>query len=73
MARGLSRDGAFEISERTVPGPVGAPDISLLICRPAGVTGPLSAIYHSHGGGMIIGDNRTGVVEVLRRLHRNGS
>ena len=30
----LSRDGAFEITERQVPGPAGAPDVPLLICRP---------------------------------------
>lgn len=57
----LSRDGAFEVEERTVPGP---PGVSLLICRPAGVT-PLGAIYHTHGGGMIVGDNRTGMAEML--------
>jgi acetyl esterase/lipase len=61
----LRRGGAFEISERLVPGPAGAPDVSLLICRPAGVTTPLSAVYHTHGGGMIIGDNRTGVLPLL--------
>jgi acetyl esterase/lipase len=46
-----------------VPGPQGEPDISLLICRP---TAPASAgarpvIYHVHGGGMVIGNNRVGV------------
>lgn len=61
----LRRGGAFEVSERSVPGPIGAPDVSLLICRPTGATTPRPAIYHSHGGGMIIGDNRTGVVEML--------
>lgn len=58
----LSRDGAFEVEERTVPGP---PGVSLLICRPAGVTTPLGAIYHTHGGGMIVGDNRSGMAEML--------
>ncbi|MFI0355994.1 alpha/beta hydrolase [Actinomadura sp. 9N407] len=61
----LRRDGAFEVEERNVPGPAGAPDISLLICRPAGATAPLGAVYHSHGGGMVLGDNRSGVVEIL--------
>src|SRR5690242_2813428 len=61
----LRRDGAFDVSARSVPGPVGAPDISLLICRPTGTTTPRPAVYHSHGGGMILGDNRTGVAEVL--------
>ena len=61
----LSRDGAFAITERQVPGPQGAPAISLLIARPTGVTAPTAAIYHIHGGGMIMGDNRTGLPLVL--------
>ncbi|MFL6000247.1 MAG: alpha/beta hydrolase [Streptomyces sp.] len=60
----LTLDGFFEVEDRSVPGPAGAPEISLLICRPAG---PGSAgtgrpvIYHVHGGGMILGNNRVGV------------
>jgi acetyl esterase/lipase len=61
----LSRDGAFDVEERLVPGPAGAPDVSLLVCRPTGSTTPLAAVYHTHGGGMIIGDNRTGILEML--------
>ncbi|MFE3827933.1 alpha/beta hydrolase [Streptomyces sp. NPDC059092] len=66
----LRRDGAIEWEERTVPGPPGEPDISLLICRPAG-TGPsaaspgLPALYQIHGGGMILGNNRTGLENAL--------
>src|SRR5690242_7202862 len=38
----LTLDGAFEAEDRTVPGPQGAPDVSLLICRPtAPATGAL--------------------------------
>lgn len=60
----LTLDGFFEVEDRSVPGPAGAPEISLLICRP---TGPATAgtgrpvIYHVHGGGMILGTNRVGV------------
>ena len=36
----LRRGGAFEVTERLVPGPAGAPDVSLLIGRPTGVPGP---------------------------------
>jgi acetyl esterase/lipase len=69
----LRRGGAIEFEERTVAGPPGEPDISLLICRPAGTgarsgTGPvaaLPAVYHMHGGGMIMGDNRTGLEAIL--------
>jgi acetyl esterase/lipase len=76
----LQRDGAYEVSTRLVPGPAGAPDIELLICLPVrtvgsaqrdgsaggtGVTAPVPAIYHIHGGGMVLGDNRTGVTGML--------
>ena len=61
----LSRDGAYDVEERTVPGPDGAPDISLLICLPKDAPAPTPAIYHVHGGGMIVGDNRFGLPEML--------
>lgn len=61
----LSRDGRFTITERSVPGLDGDPDISLLICTPAHPTTTLGCVYHTHGGGMIIGDNRTGLIEML--------
>ncbi|GAA4082044.1 alpha/beta hydrolase [Streptomyces shaanxiensis] len=59
----LTMDGFFEVEDRTVPGPEGAPEISLLICRPAAPAdaGPRPVIYHIHGGGMVIGNNRVGV------------
>ncbi|MFF6947073.1 alpha/beta hydrolase [Streptomyces iakyrus] len=59
----LTMGGAFEVEDRQVPGPQGEPDISLLICRPAaaGSAGPRPVIYHVHGGGMVIGNNRVGV------------
>ncbi|MBE1537280.1 alpha/beta hydrolase [Actinomadura algeriensis] len=60
----LARDGAFTIEERAVPGPDGAPDVSLLICRPSSPV-PTPAIYHTHGGGMVLGNNRMGLVEML--------
>lgn len=55
----IRRGGAFEISERQVPGPPGGPGLSLLICRPASVPRPFPVIYNAHGGGMVTGDNRT--------------
>jgi acetyl esterase/lipase len=62
----LKLDGAFEVEERSVPGPVGAPEISLIVCRPAGATTPVGVVYFIHGGGMIAGDNRgMGTIEVL--------
>ena len=61
----LRRGGAFEVIERLVPGPAGSPEVSLLICRPAGVTTPVPVVYHTHGGGMIIGNSRMGVIPLL--------
>jgi acetyl esterase/lipase len=42
--------------DRTVPGPADAPDVSVRIYRPKGVTSALPGIYFIHGGGMILGD-----------------
>ena len=62
----LRRGGAFEVTERLVPGLGTAPDVPLLICAPIGVTGPVAAVYHMHAGGMIIGDSRRGLPQFLR-------
>jgi acetyl esterase/lipase len=61
----IRRGGAVEFEERQVPGPAGAPDISLLICRRAASTGPRPAVYFTHGGGMVLGDNRNLIGEML--------
>jgi acetyl esterase/lipase len=61
----LTRDGFFEVEDRAVPGPEGAPDISLLICRPTAPGAGRPVFYHVHGGGMILGDNRMGVDPAL--------
>ncbi|MFF7974914.1 alpha/beta hydrolase fold domain-containing protein [Streptomyces sp. NPDC007905] len=55
----IRRDGRFEIEERTVPGPPGAPDVPLLVCRPTAPAGPYPVIYHTHGGGMVAGSHRS--------------
>lgn len=59
----LTMGGTFEVEDRAVPGPEGEPGISLLICRPAApaTAGARPVIYHVHGGGMVIGNNRVGV------------
>ena len=61
----LRRGGRFTIEERSVPGLGGDPDISLLIVRPTAATGTPGCVYFTHGGGMIVGDNRTGVPDAL--------
>ncbi|MEU7416398.1 MULTISPECIES: alpha/beta hydrolase [Streptomyces] len=59
----LTAGGAFAVEERAVPGPQGAPEISLLICTPTGPAParPRPVVYHVHGGGMVVGTNRVGV------------
>ena len=57
----MRRDGVFEVEERSVPGPEGAPEISLLIVRPARAHGPRPVVFHIHGGGMVLGNNRLGM------------
>jgi acetyl esterase/lipase len=60
----LRRGGAVELEERQIPGPEGAPDISVLILRPAAGAGPWPGVYHTHGGGMVLGTRRTGAEEM---------
>ena len=55
----IRRNGAFEIEERSVPGPAGGPEVRLLICRPTRTGGPHPVIYNTHGGGMVAGGTRT--------------
>ncbi|MGW4947244.1 alpha/beta hydrolase [Actinoplanes sp. NPDC004185] len=61
----LSRHGAYLVRARTVPGPDGDPDVALLVCLPRHARTPVPAIYFIHGGGMIAGDNRFGLPEML--------
>ncbi|MFJ2559222.1 MULTISPECIES: alpha/beta hydrolase [unclassified Streptomyces] len=68
----LSLDGTYRVEERQVPGPQGAPDIKLLICRPAEARTPTAAVYHVHGGGMIMGDSRTFLPELLSTVRGMG-
>ena len=59
-AADLTAGGQVTLEEHTAAGPEGAPDITLLVLRPATGSGPWPAIYHTHGGGMVVGDRRTG-------------
>ncbi|GAB3487106.1 hypothetical protein GCM10027440_32500 [Nocardiopsis coralliicola] len=61
----LTAGGSVTLEERQVPGPAGEPDVTVLILRPRNAAAPLPGIYHTHGGGMVIGDRTTGVDKVL--------
>jgi acetyl esterase/lipase len=60
----LRRDGSVVLTERMIPGPPGAPDLPVLILRPAGAQGTGPGVFHTHGGGMVLGDRRTGADEI---------
>ena len=69
----LSRGGAFTVTERLVPGPAGAPPVPLLTCLPAGATAPTAAICYLHGGGMISGTSRTGLLPMVENAQQAGA
>ncbi len=57
----LGRDGAVQLGEREAAAPDGVA-VPLLVLRPTALTGsPAPAVYFLHGGGMVMGNNRTGV------------
>ncbi|MFI9344112.1 alpha/beta hydrolase [Streptomyces sp. NPDC052773] len=63
----LACGGELSWEERTVAGPPGGPDVTLLIGRPAdaGPTAGLPVLYHLHGGGMVAGSRRHLLSDVL--------
>jgi acetyl esterase/lipase len=61
----LSRGGAYTVEERSVPGPAGAPDVTLIICRPEHSSAAVPALYCIHGGGMITGTARDALGDQL--------
>ncbi len=61
----LIGDRPIRHEERTVPGPEGAPDITLSIFARTDHAPGGPGIFHTHGGGMIIGDRFTGAEEYL--------
>lgn len=53
----LRADGRYEVTELSVPGPPGGPEVTLVSARPAGLAGrPLPLLYYMHGGAMIMGN-----------------
>lgn len=57
--------GAFSVEHAAAPGPDGAPDVPLLVCRPAAALAPTPAICYLHGGGMVVGSYRDGLADIL--------
>jgi acetyl esterase/lipase len=59
----LRRGGAFRIEEHAAPGPLGP--VPLLLLRPAHAVATTAALYFIHGGGMVMGTNRSGLDPIL--------
>ncbi|MFE2286677.1 alpha/beta hydrolase [Streptomyces sp. NPDC059443] len=64
--RELRDGGRFDVDELRVPGPAGAPDVTLVSARPAGTAGPLPVLYYMHGGGMVMGNAWCVLPQLLR-------
>jgi acetyl esterase/lipase len=58
----LIRGRPIEVEDRVVPGPDGEPDITVAIFRPAGGATNGACIYHTHGGGMTVGNRYSGTI-----------
>ncbi|HEY3607193.1 MAG TPA: alpha/beta hydrolase [Pseudonocardiaceae bacterium] len=69
----LSRGGRFTVSQPSVPGLDGDPEIPLLICTPANAPASRPALYYLHGGGFFCNDHRTGLDQVLETAERFGA
>lgn len=69
----LTVGGRVRLDERTVPGPPGTPDITLLVMTPAAGGGPWPGIYHTHGGGMVMGPRESGADEVAQLVAQVGA
>jgi len=61
----LIGDRPISHEERSIPAPDGAPDITLSIFSRTDHVAGGPGIFHTHGGGMIIGDRFTGADEYL--------
>jgi triacylglycerol lipase len=67
LARDPEAEKRVAMSERTVPGPAGAPDIGLIVYRPYDAPAVLPCVFQIHGGGYVAGAARS-YEPVLRPL-----
>ncbi|MEU8139684.1 alpha/beta hydrolase [Streptodolium elevatio] len=65
-AADLRGDGRYEVAELRVPGPPGAPDVTLVIVRPSAAVGPLPLLYYMHGGAMVMGNAWSVLPRIVR-------
>lgn len=57
-----------EVTERWVPGPHGAPDVRVIVCRRERSTGTRPGMLWMHGGGYVFGTPELGISPVARIL-----
>jgi len=69
----LSRGGRFIVSQPSVPGLDGDPQVPLLICTPAGAPASRPVLYFMHGGGFFCNDHRIGLDQQLETAERFGA
>ncbi len=69
----LSHGGRFIVSQASVPGRDGDPEVPLLICTPAGAPAARPVLYFMHGGGFFCNDHRIGLDQVLETAERFGA
>lgn len=68
----LQRGGKIRVEEISIPASSSGCELSLLILRPAASPGPCPGVCFFHGGGMVAGNNRTGIEIMLEWVEQLG-
>ena len=69
----LERGGTYLVWEDAVPAGNGELEVEVLVCQPIDADLPTPCFVYIHGGGMITGDNRTGMQDMLEAAHLIGA
>ena len=69
----LSHGGRFTVSQPSVPGLNGDPEIPLLVCTPVDAAASRPTLYYLHGGGFFCNDHRTGLDYLLEIAEQLGA
>lgn len=68
----LGRDGSVVVDEHVVVCRPSGPDVPVISLRPATQTSPAPAIFHLHGGAMVLGTNRDGTDQLADWVEQFG-
>lgn len=69
----VPEDDRYMSSAYAVPGPPGAPDVRVVLVRPAQAEQPAPCIVHLHGGGLVAGTVHDDLLPVLELAEPNGA